>query len=404
MATSYAKLLRENEELRERLNTRRSGNEIATATLPGRDRHNQGGQTMSRPERQTTGLKIKPQAGGNVSAPEDTLEGEAPIAATTPQKYISPYAERLEALYSELENSEFDYNKQEDPNWQAMRKEYLLAADRTADDVLAKASVNTGGRASSYAVTAASQAANDLRASFTQEEAALYDQAYNRYYQEYSKKLQDYENLLNQDELNYGRWMTEQQQAQEARDKAYDDLVTLIMHTGHTPSAEELAAADMSAEEAASWKRYYQTQLALAQSSGGGGGGGYSSGGAGSSGSSGGSGGSGISESVVIEVEEASKNGGIEAAWQAVNNASQSGAVEGNDQRAALYTYATMLNGGVDTTSWGEYARNTYNNLYRSQQNGWTAERILNNLKLHVKEGHLTQTEANRIYKALGYN
>lgn len=195
---------------------------------------------------------------------------------TRPENYVSPYAQELESLAGELKNSAFDYKKQEDPNWQAMRKEYLLQADRTQDDVLAKASVNTGGRASSYAVMAASQAANDLRAGFTQEEAAIYDQAYARYYQDYSKKLQDYENLLNQDEQNYSRWMTEQQQAQEAQEKAYDDLVTLIATTGHTPSQAQLEAAGMTAEEAASWKNYYQTQLALAQSSGGGGGGGSS--------------------------------------------------------------------------------------------------------------------------------
>ena len=319
---------------------------------------------------------------------------------TRPENYVSPYAQELESLAGELKNSTFDYKKQEDPTWQAMRKEYLLQADRTQDDVLAKASVNTGGRASSYAITAANQAANDLRASFTQEEAAIYDQAYARYYQDYSKKLQDYENLLNQDEMNYGRWMTEQQQAQEARDKAYDDLVTLIMHTGHTPSAEELAAADMSAEEAASWKRYYQTQLALAQSSGGGGGGGgyYSSGGSGSSG------GRNYNEVLMNEVEQAAKTGGIEAAWKTVNNATSNGLVEGNDHRADLYTYAVIQSGGVDTTSWGEFARNTYNNLYRSKQNGWTAERIKNSLDLKVKSGMLTQTEANKIYKALGYN
>lgn len=192
---------------------------------------------------------------------------------TRPENYVSPYAQELESLAGELKNSTFDYNQQEDPNWQAMRKEYLLASQRTEKDVLSQASAATGGRASSYAVTAASQAANDLRASFTQEEAAIYDQAYARYYQDYSKKLQDYENLLNQDEMNYGRWMTEQQQAQEARDKAYDDLVTLIATTGHTPSQAQLEAAGMSESVAASWRNYYQTQLALSQSSGSGGGG-----------------------------------------------------------------------------------------------------------------------------------
>lgn len=206
--------------------------------------------------------------------------------STAPTKYVSPYAAELEKLAGELKGSSFKYSKKEDPNWQSMRKQYILAADRTEKDVLAQASAPTGGRASSYAITAASQAANDMRASLTEQEQALYDAAFDRYYQDYSKKLQDYANLLEQDNTNYDRWLQEETQAQELKDQNYERLVTLIASTGHSPSEEELAAAGMSAGEAASWKSYYQQQLALSSGSGGGSGGyssGYSSGSSGSS-------------------------------------------------------------------------------------------------------------------------
>lgn len=209
---------------------------------------------------------------------------------TTPTKYVSPYAAELEKLSGELKGSTFSYSKEEDPNWQSMRKQYLLAADRTNKDVMAQASAPTGGRASSYAVTAASQAANDMRASLTEQERALYDAAFDRYYQEYSKQLQDYANLVEQDNTNYDRWLQEETNAQELKEQKYDKLVTLIASTGYSPTEEELTAAGMSAGEAASWKSYYQQQLALSSASSGGSGSGGSGGGSSGSRSSGTSG------------------------------------------------------------------------------------------------------------------
>lgn len=328
---------------------------------------------------------------------------------TTPEKYVSPYAQELESLAGELKNSTFQYSKQEDPNWQALRKEYLLQADRTADDVLAKASVNTGGRASSYAVTAASQAANDLRASLTQEEQGLYDEAYSRYYTEYSKKLQDYENLMNQDQQNYDRWSEEQALAQEQKDQAYERLVTLIASTGHTPTEEELTAAGMSAGEAASWKSYYQTQLALSQGSGGGGGSYYSSGSSGGTETGSGSGGS----SLLDRIDEAYNSGGYSAALKAVDDAYSSGEIvgvggldttNGAHGKSAYNTYVSYLESGVDTSSWSIFAQNTYNNLLRSQKQGKeTAASVKKYLDNYVSLGKITKAEANMITKALGY-
>lgn len=318
--------------------------------------------------------------------------------ATTPTEYVSPYAQELESLAGELRNSNFRYTKEEDPSWQAARKEYLLGAERTAEDVLAKASVNTGGRASSYAVTAAAQAANDMRASFSQEEAEIYDAAYSRYYQEYSKKLQDYDNLLTQDATNYDRWLTEKTLAQEQKDKAYDDLVTLIMHTGHTPSAEELAAADMSASEAASWKNYYQTQLALAQSSGSSSGG--SSGSSGSSGTGGGS--SNVGSSLADDIAAIQKAEGYDAAMQAIDDAYANGVIVGVESKSEYKSQVTSAETGVDTSGWSLFAQNTYNNMVRARKNGKSDVYILNYLKRVLDAGNLTSNEVKQITKALG--
>ena len=74
-------------------------------------------------------------------------------------RYQSQYGDRIRTLADQLQNSEFRYDRDSDPKYQALRKQYARDAARTAEDVLGRASAATGGRASSYAVNAASQAA-----------------------------------------------------------------------------------------------------------------------------------------------------------------------------------------------------------------------------------------------------
>lgn len=327
---------------------------------------------------------------------------------TTPTKYVSPYAAELERLSGDLKDSTFSYSKEEDPNWQSMRKQYLLAADRTNKDVMAQASAPTGGRASSYAVTAASQAANDMRASLTEQERALYDAAFDRYYQEYSKQLQDYANLVEQDNTNYDRWLQEETQAQELKEQKYDKLVTLIASTGYSPTEEELTAAGMSAGEAKSWAQYYADQKALAFSSGGSGYG-YSSGG-GSSGTDEATTGAGDS-SLLDRIDNAYASGGYEAALREVDNAYKSGEIvgvggidtsTGSAGKSAYNSYVNMLETGVDTSGWRDFVRNTYNNCYRAMKNGDTAQEIKEYLMKHMSAGNITSAESVKIMKALG--
>lgn len=196
--------------------------------------------------------------------------------------YVSPYAQQIEQAMSQVQNSAFQYNREEDPNWQAMRKQYLLEAERSMKDTLGQASAATGGRASTAAINAASQAADYYKSQLNAQQQTLYQAAYERYYNQFTQDLNKLSALQQQDATAYQQYLdeqnaqiAEQERADAAQNTAYERLVTLIMNTGHSPSAEELAAANMSASEASSWKRYYQNQLA---NSGGG-----SSGGGGSS-------------------------------------------------------------------------------------------------------------------------
>lgn len=200
--------------------------------------------------------------------------------------YVSPYAQQIEEALGKVQNSTFEYNQAEDPSWQAMRKQYLLDAERSMKDVMGQAAAATGGRASTAAISAASQAADYYKSQLNAQQQTLYQAAYERYYNQFTQELNKLSALQQQDatayqqyldeknaaldaeQREYERGIYEKEQAEAARSTAYERLVTLIMNTGYSPSAEELTAAGMSASEAKSWAQYYADQKALASSSG----------------------------------------------------------------------------------------------------------------------------------------
>lgn len=243
--------------------------------------------------------------------------------------YESPYAEEINKLLNEAKNSKFSYDAEQDPNFKALRRRYRLEKDQTVQDVLGQASAATGGRASSYAVNAAGQAANVLTSDLADKQIQLYESAYNQWSDRYSKLLslasaleqrestehaqwsEGFSQLLNslgafqtqdqieygkytdgwakildelgiyqtQDQTDYGKWLDEQERADSDRDEAYERLRDLITNTGYSPTDAELAAAGMSREEANSWGNYYKESRASGGGSSSGSGYSYSSGG-----------------------------------------------------------------------------------------------------------------------------
>ena len=270
---------------------------------------------------------------------------------------------------------------------------------------MAKASAATGGRASSYAVTAASQAADYYKSQLTDKQQALYDAAYQRYYQDYAQKLNLAQTLQAQDESRYNRWNDEytnllnrlgvlQNQEQSdysrwytERTNAYNNLVSLIASTGYTPSEAELALAGMSSAEAAAWRSYYTRSLSSGSSSGR-----YY----------GGSPDSDEGETTLLQdLVSLANTEGYETARQALTGLKAAGYTTIAEQSALNSKLASSVS-GVDTSSWREFAQNTYANLYRSKQKGKeTAASTKSYLQNYVKNGWLTQSEANKIYNSL---
>ena len=236
------------------------------------------------------------------------------------------YRQTTASLLNDLKNSQFSYNASRDPLYQQALQSTLKEANRTAEDVLARASIPSNGKASSYAVSAASQAANLLKSQLTDKQLEFYNAAYEKYYNDYANRLnlasaydnlynEDYSRLLNQasllqslDERDYARYQdqgnelydrlsaasaldatdyaryqdqysqllsqldtlngqynTDYANWSQERSDMYNRLATAIATAGYIPNDAEREQAGMSLEEGVAWYKYYKQQLALAK-------------------------------------------------------------------------------------------------------------------------------------------
>jgi murein L,D-transpeptidase YcbB/YkuD len=131
--------------------------------------------------------------------------------------YVNPYADKQEQLMQTLAES-FSYDSDADPAWQSYRQSYLREGQRAYEDSLGTAAANTGGVASTAAITAAQQAQNYYNAQATDKKAALYQQAYENYLasrQQTVSELTAYDQLNQTAADNYQQKVENQQYAQQ---------------------------------------------------------------------------------------------------------------------------------------------------------------------------------------------
>ena len=246
--------------------------------------------------------------------------------------YNNQYAEQQQALLDAIINRpDFSWSKEEDPQWSSYKKSYLREGDRATENALGQAAAASGGRPSTAAVTAATQAGDYYATQLNDIIPTLYQQAYDRYLNEYNMSLQDLNAVNNQEQLDYAkyldqlgqyntdrnfafnqylsdfdilqnqlsalqgqdsidynRWMDkvglhrEDQQLQREEALAQQQMaqaqVDAILSAGGRPSAELVGASGYTNEYVQALQAAYQRQLA-AKPSGGSSGGGRSSGG-----------------------------------------------------------------------------------------------------------------------------
>lgn len=207
-------------------------------------------------------------------------------------------------IYDKIMNrGEFSYDVNKDKLYQQYRDLYAQMGRGAMEDTMGQAAALTGGYGSTYSQNAGQQAYNAYLQKLNEVVPELYDAAYNRYNQEgqnlmnlytmarnnadsaYERDYNQWYNRLqlerSDEDTTYNRQQTEEQKKlvqdetdYERKQNAWSRLSSLITTTGYQPSNDELAAAGMSANEAAYLRQYYQQQKAAASNKSGGSGGG----------------------------------------------------------------------------------------------------------------------------------
>ena len=127
-----------------------------------------------------------------ISEEQKTGAEAAGTAPTTPAVTEKTSGEKMKELQDAIINrKDFSYDAEKDPKYASLYKANIRESRRATADALAAAAANTGGVASSYAVTAATEAGDYYASKMSDELAALYDDAYNKYLQEHQLKQND---------------------------------------------------------------------------------------------------------------------------------------------------------------------------------------------------------------------
>lgn len=127
---------------------------------------------------------------------------------------------KLDAL---LNRTPFSYDAASDPLYQQYRKQYTREADRSAEDVLGKAAVMTGGMPSTAAVAASQQASDYQMSQMTDKIPELQQLAYSMYQDGLNADRTDLNTLIGLEDNNYNRWLADRNYLyQLARDQVGD--------------------------------------------------------------------------------------------------------------------------------------------------------------------------------------
>ncbi len=233
------------------------------------------------------------------------------VQANKPGAYQSGYQSQMDELLKQITTrGPFSYDVGSDPLYNIYKDRYIMNGQRAMQNAMSQAAALTGGYGNSYAQSVGQQQFNQYMEGLNDIVPDLEQRAYQRYQDGYDRLAQNYALLAGADDRDYGRYqddynryLNERDNAQNSyfnyydrdyqryaddraqgntdRSHAYQTAMS-ILQTGQMPTAELLAQAGLSQEDAAMLMQYYTPK-----SSGSGGGrasGGENGSGAGSSG------------------------------------------------------------------------------------------------------------------------
>ena len=306
------------------------------------------------------------------------------------------------ALDAMLNRKPFSYDAVSDPLYQQYRKQYTREADRSAEDVLGKAAVMTGGMPSTAAVTASQQASDYQMSQMTDKIPELQQLAYGMYMDGINLDRQNLNTLIGLEDNNYSRWLSNrdylyQLARDQVGDQPYADSLAYQkeqdkLNYDYQKERDAIEDARYNAE----WQyKLQQAALQAAQKASGG------SGGRRSGGSRGYSGGT-------MDYE------GLFAAAQASGNPKSWLAQKANYQKygftssSGLYSdYENWLesqNGGNDGGGLSSSASRILSSLEKMKTQTGSNTGIANTIAVYADQGKLTDAEARYLFSHFGYD
>ena len=140
------------------------------------------------------------------TAYKDALAALQGHQAQQPGAYVSPFADRLNALYEKvMSRPDFQYDFNADPIYQHYNDRYTLNAKRAMQDTMANAAALTGGYGNSYAQMAGQQEYARTMQGLNDVIPTLYNDAWNRYQQEGQDMVEQLQLTQGMDDAAYGR-------------------------------------------------------------------------------------------------------------------------------------------------------------------------------------------------------
>lgn len=139
----------------------------------------------------------------------DALKNYQPFEySKTAPTFDDKYATERDDLINQLANPEkFSYDHNTDESYKAYAKQYAREGQRATSDALAAASAQSGGIASSYALTAAGQQGNYYASQLADKIPELYQNAYNRYLNEYNMKREALNSIQSETNAAHDRYL-----------------------------------------------------------------------------------------------------------------------------------------------------------------------------------------------------
>ena len=195
------------------------------------------------------------------------------IAAQRPADYASKYQPQIDlAMEKVLNRPAFQYNVNEDALYQQYKDRYTQMGRAAMTDSMGQAAALTGGYGSTYGQRVGQQTYDQYMQGLTDKIPELYQLAMEKYDRDYAYDKDRLSVLDAADQRDYGRWgdnMNLWQNDRNYQAGRYDTDASMAMATGeamftrlsaliamgYQPTADELAAAGMTQEQADAMKK-----------------------------------------------------------------------------------------------------------------------------------------------------